>query len=156
MTALQSIRLRVLAIVMIALVTGLAATMPAAAQVDDEAGEAVARLCTISLLGRPPFTDLTCEVAVREATSEAAGWPDYDSIAISEAGHRIELARIEAAGWPDYDSVAISEEGLRIQIARQEAAEEAATWPDYDPSSMADEAQVAGAHGDGAPLGTQD
>jgi hypothetical protein len=51
--------------------------------------------------------------AIEEARIEAAGWPDYDSTAISDAERNIavDAATREAAGWPDYDSTAISAGG---------------------------------------------
>lgn len=71
---------------------------------DTSADEAVSRFCTFFHYdGGHPYIDEGCETAVRMATREAAGWSDYDLIAISEAGLQQEIARCEAAaeamGW---------------------------------------------------------
>lgn len=155
MTTLSTIRTWTLALLCLALITPLTAAGSLAAQEADDASDAVTRLCTTERPGLEPVVDSDCATAVRAATVEAAGWPDYDSIAISERGHQVELARIEASGWPDYDPIAISEKGLQIEIARREAAEEAAAWPDYDPTALAGRSADTQANSTDAALGHQ-
>jgi hypothetical protein len=74
--------------------------------------------------------------AVRAAETEAAGWPDYDSTAISDPLRNIavDAAAAEAAGWPDYDSTAIS--NAERNIAVDAATREAAGWPNYDSTAI--------------------
>ena len=130
MNSLRTIRHRVLVMLLLAFLTSLTASGQVAAQEEDDLASAVERLCTTL---QPPYIDDQCATAVRAATREAAGWPDYDPIAISE-------------------------KGLQIEIARREAAEEAAGWPNYDPTALAGSAQIVQPNEAAAeaPLDTED